>query len=123
MTTGSLYERLGGEAAINTVVKILYEKILQDDRIKHFFEGVNMANQRMKQRDLLTMAFGGPNNYTGLDLRAGHAHLVAQGLNDDHFNAFAETIQSTLQDMGVTADLISEVMAVVESVRNDVLGK
>ena len=123
MTTGSLYVRLGGAAVIYVVVKIWYEKILQDDRIKHFFEGVDMASQRMKQRNLLTVAFGGPNNYTGLDLRAGHAHLVAQGLNDDHFDAMAENIQTTLQDMGMTAALISEVMAVVESFRDDVLGK
>ena len=123
MTTESLYERLGGEAAVDAAVNILYEKVLEDDRIKHFFEGVDMDNMRFKQKALLTMAFGGPNNYTGQDLRSGHSHLVAQGLNDDHFNAVAENIQATLQDLSVPADLISEVMAIAGSVRNDVLGK
>jgi len=42
------------------------------------------------------MAFGGPNNYTGKDLRTGHAHLVERGLNDWHFDAFAELLSETL---------------------------
>ncbi|MFQ6029699.1 MAG: group 1 truncated hemoglobin [Dehalococcoidia bacterium] len=123
MTTGSLFERLGGEAAIDAAVNLLYEKVLQDDWVKHFFDGVNMDNLRMKQKAFLTMAFGGPNNYTGLDLRPGHNHLVTRGLNDDHFNAVEENIQATLQELNVPADLISEVMAAAEGTRGEVLGK
>ena len=48
---------------------------------------------------------------------------MAKGLNDDHFNAVAENIRATLQDLNVPADLIDEVMTIAGSVRNDVLGK
>lgn len=118
----SLYEQLGGEAAVNAAVDVFYRKVLVDDRISHFFDDVDMDKQIGKQKAFLTMAFGGPNNYTGLDLRKGHAHLVARGLNGDHFNAVAENLQTTLQELGVGQELIDQVMAIAGSTRNDVLG-
>ncbi|MGO9988166.1 MAG: group I truncated hemoglobin, partial [Steroidobacteraceae bacterium] len=75
-----LYEDLGGEPAVNAAVDIFYRKVLKDDRISRFFTGVDMAKQAAKQKSFLTMAFGGPNNYTGLDMRKAHAHLVEKGL-------------------------------------------
>ena len=39
----SLYEQLGGEAAMDAAVGIFYAKVLADDRIKHFFDGVERA--------------------------------------------------------------------------------
>jgi len=119
----SLYEKLGGEAAVSAAVNIFYRKVLQDETINHFFENTDMQKQMAKQKSFLTMAFGGPNSYTGEDMRKGHAHLVAKGLNDDHFNAVAGHLQSTLEELGVAADLVAEVMAIAESTRNDVLGK
>lgn len=119
----SLYEKLGGEAAVSAAVNIFYRKVLQDETINHFFETTDMQKQMVKQKSFLTMAFGGPNSYTGEDMRKGHAHLVEKGLNDDHFNAVAGHLQSTLEELGVAANLVAEVMVIAESTRNDVLGK
>jgi len=121
--TDSLYEKLGGEAAVNAAVDIFYRKVLADDRIARFFEGVDMDAQASKQKAFLTMAFGGPNNYSGKDMRDGHAHLVKDGLNDTHFDAVVENLGATLKELGVSDDLIGEVAATAETTRNDVLGK
>ena len=117
----SLYEQLGGEAAVNAAVDIFYRKVLKDNRIKHFFEGVDMDRQAAKQKAFLTMAFGGPNKYTGEDMRRGHAHLVAKGLNDSHFDAVMENLGATLTELKVPANLIAQCAAIAESVRKDVL--
>ncbi len=119
----SVYDRIGGEAAVNAAVDIFYRKVLADERINSFFEGVDMEKQASKQKAFLTMALGGPNNYTGEDMRKGHAHLVARGLNDSHFDAVMENLGATLQELNVPADLIAEAAAIAESTRNDVLGK
>jgi hemoglobin len=119
----SLYEQLGGEAAVNAAVDIFYRKVLKDDRIKRFFTGVDMDRQAAKQKAFLTMAFGGPNRYTGEDMRRGHAHLVAQGLNDSHFDAVMENLGATLQELKVPGELIAQCAAIAESTRNDVLGR
>lgn len=119
----TLYERIGGEAAVNAAVDLFYRKVLADDRINKFFEGIDMDRQMAKQKAFLTMAFGGPNSYTGEDMRKGHAHLVERGLNDSHFDAVMENLGATLTELGVPADLIGEAAAIAESTRNDVLGR
>ena len=119
----TLFDRIGGDAAVNLAVDKFYVKVLADDRIKHFFEAVDMDRQRQKQKNFLTYAFGGPVNYSGKSMRAAHAKLVAeQGLNHDHFVAVAENLQSTLEDLNVPEDLIGEVMAIAGSTHDDVLG-
>jgi hemoglobin len=119
----SLYEQIGGEAAVNAAVDIFYRKVLSDDRINVFFDDVDMEKQAAKQKAFLTMAFGGPHNYTGLDMRQGHAHLVARGLNDSHVDAVIEDLGTTLRELGVKEELIAQVAAIAESTRNDVLGR
>src|SRR6185437_15272916 len=94
--TQSLYEQLGGEAAVNAAVDVFYRKVLADDRINRFFEDTDMDRQIAKQKAFLTMAFGGPVAYTGKDMRAGHARLVAMGLNDSHFDAVVELLGQSL---------------------------
>ena len=119
----SLYEKLGGEAAVNAAVDIFYRKVLADDRINHWFDGIDMDKQAAKQKAFLTLAFGGPSNYTGKDMRDGHAHLVAKGLNDADFDAVMENLGATLMELNVPEDLIAEAAKIAESTRNDVLGR
>jgi hemoglobin len=119
----TLFDQLGGQGAVEAAVDIFYRKVLSDDRISRFFEGVDMDKQRAKQKAFLGMAFGGPNNYSGQDMRKGHAHLVKMGLNDSHVDAVIELLGATLSELGVKDDLIKQVAAIAESVRNDVLGR
>jgi len=117
----SLYETLGGEPAIDAAVELFYRKVLADKRISRFFDGVDMDRQAAKQRAFLTLALGGPNNYTGKDLRAGHAHLAAHGLNDTHFDAVVENLGATLTELGVGQEQIASVKTLLEGTRTDVL--
>ncbi|KTD51350.1 group I truncated hemoglobin [Legionella quateirensis] len=119
----SLYERLGGQAAVNTAVDIFYRKVLTDQRVNHFFDGVDMEQQINKQKGFLTMVFGGPNHYTGKGMREGHRHLVQKGLNDTHVDAIIELLGATLAELGVSENDIQEVAAIANSVRSDVLDR
>lgn len=119
----SLYERLGGEAAVDAAVDIFYRKVLTDDRISKFFSDVDMEAQAAKQKGFLTMVFGGPNNYTGKDMREGHKHLVEQGLDDSHVDAVIELLGATLQELGVPGTDIQEVADIANSVRDDILNR
>lgn len=121
--TASLYERIGGEAAVSAAVELFYRKVLNDHRINRFFGDADMEKQLVKQKAFFTMAFGGPNSYTGKDMRNAHAHLVNIGLNDDHFNVVMELLGETMQELNVPADLIAEAAAIAEGARNDVLGR
>ena len=114
----SLYERIGGEPAVNAAVDLFYRKVLSDDRISHYFDTVDMDGQRAKQKAFLTFAFGGPNAYSGRDMRAAHAKLK---LSEGDFTAVMENLGSTLKELGVADDLIAEAAGIAMSVKGDVL--
>ena len=118
----SLFDQLGGAGAVDAAVDIFYRKVLSDPSISNFFDAVDMDVQRAKQKSFLTMVFGGPNSYTGADMRTAHAGLVKRGLNGDHFAAVAGHLQATLVQLGVPAPLVEQVMALAGSTRSDVLG-
>ena len=117
----TLYDQIGGEAAVDAAVDLFYRKVLSDSSISDFFDTTDMDAQRQKQKAFLTMAFGGPNEYTGKDLRTAHAPLVEKGLNDDHFSAVAGHLQATLQELNVAPELIEQVMQIAGSTHDDVL--
>jgi len=119
----SIYEDLGGSAAIDTAVDVFYRKMLSDERVASYFETVDMDRQRGKQKAFLTMVLGGPNLYTGKDMRQAHAHLVQRGLNDSHVDVVIEHLGSTLRELGANEEQIAAVAAVANSARNDVLNK
>ena len=119
----TLFLRLGGAAAIDAAVDLFYRKVLSDPLINHYFNDTDMDGQREKQKKFLTMVFGGPNEYSGKDLRTAHAGLVANGLNETHFMAVAGHLKSTLDELKVPDEVSSEVMGVAASTIDDVLNR
>lgn len=116
----SVYERIGGAPAVEVAVDIFYRKVLGDDRISHFFDNISMEAQAAKQKAFLTMAFGGPNSYTGKDMREAHKHM---NLNETHFDAVVEHLAATLQELGVGEEDINEIAGIANSVKDDVLNR
>jgi hemoglobin len=116
----SVFEQIGGSAAVDAAVDIFYRRVLADPVISHFFDTVDMDRQIVKQKAFLTMAFGGPNSYTGKDMRNAHKHMK---LTEQHFNAVAGHLQGTLQELNVPQRLIDDVMNIAASTKDDVLNR
>jgi len=116
--TMSVYESIGGAAAVDAAVDIFYRKVLSDDRISSFFETVDMDGMRTSQKAFLTMAFGGPNEYTGKDMREAHKHM---SLTEEHFTAVAEALVGTLEELSVPQEHIDTIVGIALSVKDDVL--
>src|SRR3954467_11876324 len=119
----SLYEQIGGEAAVDAAVDVFYRKVLSDDRISRFFDDVDMDRQIAKQKGFLTMVFGGPVAYTGKEMREGHAHLIKRGLDGSHVNVVIELLGESLREVGAPEHLIAKVAGIAESARADVLNR
>lgn len=117
-TTQSLFERIGGMHAVNAAVDIFYKKVLADESISHFFARTEMQGQAGKLKAFLAYAFGAPMAYTGKKMRDAHAHMH---LTEEHFNAVAGHLVSTLQELEVAQELIDEVVVIALSTKNDVL--
>tara|TARA_Y100000389_G_scaffold198457_1_gene234998 strand:- start:165 stop:521 length:357 start_codon:yes stop_codon:yes gene_type:complete len=114
----TLYEKIGGEKSVDLAVEIFYKKVLNDPIICDFFNNVDMKKQKVHQKRFLTVAFGGPNNYTGNSMRSAHKHL---NLNESHFQAVSGHITSTLYDLEVPENLIQDVNNIIDNVHDEVL--
>lgn len=119
----SLYDQIGGAYTISDSVEILYRKLLADDRLNYFFEGIGVDRQIQKQKAFMMMAFGGPTPYTGKSLRVAHRPSIAKGMNDTHFDIFLEHFAATLREVGVCEDLIRQAVDMANGYRDDVLDR
>lgn len=119
----SLYEQLGGEEMVSKAVTVFYRKVLADTRLRPFFEGMDMARMEAMQRAFLTTAFGGPNAYSGRDMRRAHTRMVQQGMSDVHFDAVLHHLDETLAELNVSKPLRDWARAITESMRRDILGR
>jgi hemoglobin len=121
--SSSLYDRIGGQAAVMAAVDLFYEKIMEDELTRPFFAGLDMKAQTTKQVAFMTWAFGGPTEYKGRDLRSAHAGLVKRGLGDQHFDAVAKHLEATLRELGVADELVTEALGIVGGQRDAVLNR
>jgi len=121
MTQASLFERIGGSNAIEAAAEIFYRKVLGDPLLAPYFDDIDMERQIAKQAAFLTMALGGPNAYSGADLRTAHAHLP--GLRDEHVDAVIGHLAATLGELGVAGADIAAAGAIAAGARDEVLNR
>ncbi len=120
----SLYERIGGTDVVEDVVDNFYDKVLADDRIKHFFKDTDMKELRAHQKLFLIYIFGGAASYIGKSIRDTHKNLVDNmGLSDKHFDAVVQNLEAALTELDVPSDLITEATEMVQSVKVDILNR
>ncbi len=115
-----LYELIGGRCTIEAATELFYEKVLKDDRLRHFFEGVDMAHLRSRQAMFVSMLLGG-RVYTGKNLRDAHAQSRDHGLNDTHFDVFLQYFCAALEEVGVKPENAEKVRKRLEGKRKAVL--
>ncbi|MGR9116714.1 MAG: globin domain-containing protein [Gammaproteobacteria bacterium] len=119
-----LYDRVGGDKSMEIAVDLFYRKVLKDEMVCHFFEDVDMERQRLKQKSFLSMAFGGPYQYSKLDLREAHKPLVEKfGMTDEHFDRVAAIFHETLLELNISEKERQGMMEIIESTRDDVLNR
>ncbi|EER11423.1 Cyanoglobin, putative [Perkinsus marinus ATCC 50983] len=115
----TLYEKIGGEDAVNAAVELFYKKNLSDDRIKEVWAKTDMNKLKDHQRSFLTYVFGGSNNYTGRSMRAAHA---GYNITDAQFDAVVENLTNTMKELGIPQEYVDQVNAIAKSEHDDVVG-
>jgi truncated hemoglobin YjbI len=118
------YHRVGGDKAMEVAVDLFYRKVLEDDFVAKFFDDIDMDYQRLKQKNFLTMAFGGPCQFSGLDLRKTHKRLVEEmGLTDAHFDRMLQLFKESLEELNISDKELSGMLEILGSAREDVLNR
>jgi len=120
----TLFERIGGEAALQAAVTGFYQRVLDDPLLAALFAGIDVGSLHRHQQQFLSLALGGPNAYVGDDLATAHRHVVARfSVGDAEFDRVLQHLDAALGDLGLLEALRAEVVALANSVRDDVLGR
>ena len=114
----TLYDRLGGRAAIRAVVDDFYARLLADDELGPFFADTDMDSLKEHQTDYLCEAAGGPADYTGPEIRAAHLHVP---FTESLLDRSVDHLLASLDEFDVTGDDRDAVVGAVTQHADDLL--
>jgi len=113
----SIYDEIGGAAAVDAAVDIFYEKVLADPILKPFFENVEMDGQSRKQKAFFTTIFKGDTAGADKYMRSAHKGM---DISDEAFGAVAGHLNATLEQLNVPQHLIDQIMGAAGGLKDAV---
>ncbi|MBV8538674.1 MAG: group 1 truncated hemoglobin [Alphaproteobacteria bacterium] len=116
----ALYQRLGGTPGIAAVVDDFVDNVRFDPVIGKRFEGVDIDHTKAMLTELVCKASGGPCAYTGRSMKDTHRGM---DISDAEFNAMAADMAKTLDKFKLPQRERGEVLALLNSMRGDVVGQ
>jgi len=114
----TLYDKYGGIETFSAVVSNFYQKVLDSEELAPYFDNVNMERLMSHQTNFISTALGGPDNYTGLDLKKVHAPYQ---ITVPHFQEVAELLEESLDEAGVEQVDIDSIITLVSSLMDQVV--
>ena len=116
----TLYNRLGGETAVKAVVDQFVANVAADTRINKFFASTNIDHFKMMLVNQIGQASGGPQKYTGRDMKTAHAGM---GITEADFNALVEDLVKALDQFKVAEKEKGELLAILGPMKSDIVEK
>lgn len=114
----SLYSRLGGEKGVRNIVNAVLDNNFDNPLIRHHFQNVDMDRLKQLVFEFFSMGTGGPHQYTGRDMRMAHEKL---GVTDKDFTIGNDDMLKALRQNNVPEAEIDEVIAILNSMKGDVV--
>lgn len=116
--TPSLYERLGGAERIAAVVDDAMDRHAVNPLLAPRFKGKDLPRLKQLGTQFVCMGSGGPQRYEGRDLRSAHAGMNA---TEQELVAAIDDFVAAMQGQGVGGAEINEVVAIMYSLKGEVL--
>src|SRR5262245_6689721 len=114
----SLFDRLGGQPAINAVVDDFAGNVLNDPRINKKFAKTDAPRLLANLKDFVCFATGGPCRYTGLDMKTSHKNM---GTTAGEFTALVEDLVKTLDKFNVGAAEKNDLLTALAGLKGEVV--
>lgn len=120
----SLYQRLGGHAAISAVINDFVDVLVKDPvqlanpTILKAFKKTNVPVLKEHLTDFVAMATGGPEKYTGRSNKAVHKNM---GIGEKEWGAAVNDLVGVLNKYKVPQKEQDELIAVVATTKGDVV--
>jgi hemoglobin len=121
----TLYDRLGGKAAITAVVDQFVSNVAADKRINARFaataaDPARLANFKNNLVNQICQASGGPCTYTGKSMKDAHAGM---GITTADFNALVEDLVGALNKFKVPDSDQKVLLGVLGPMSKDIVEK
>jgi hemoglobin len=114
----TLYSRLGGATAIKAVVDDFLMNVAADTRINKFFANTNLPRLNTLLVEQLGEATGGPEKYTGRDMKTAHTGLK---ITMADFNALVEDLVKSLDKFKVPEKEKNELLGALGPMSSDIV--
>jgi hemoglobin len=114
----SIYDEIGGRPAVAAAVDDLYARILSDEQLAHYFDGLDMTRQKAHLRAFVAAALGGPSVYAGRDMQAAHAGL---GIDGAAFDRVVRHLAAALGGLGVRTETITAIADALAPLRGQIV--
>src|ERR1700759_1070861 len=102
----SIYDNIGGADAVRAAVDDFYIRVLADPRLASYFAATDLNRLKAHQRSFIAAAIGGPEVFSGRDMKTAHA---GRGITDADFDAVGGHLVDTLTGVGVPAETIGQI--------------
>jgi hemoglobin len=116
----SIYQAIGGDAALVAVVDDFYVRVLADPKLSGFFAGINMNRLKGMQVEFFASALGGPMPYAGRSMVEAHA---GRGISMEHFNMVAGHLSDALAAAGVPDQVNGEIIGAIAPLADDIVSQ
>jgi hemoglobin len=117
----SLFNRLGGEDKVRTIVNDTYHNHVTNPIIQGRFVDTDHETVKQKVYEIFASATGAEDvEYTGRDMLTTHRGM---NINEMEFNAVVDDVMAALDENGVAQQEKNEVLAILWSVRGDIVNK
>jgi hemoglobin len=120
-----LYDRLGGQPAVQAVASNLVDTILADSRVNQWFTHAaaspeNAAAYKAKLTEFICQNTGGPCHYTGPDMFNAHR---GRNVTSDAFDAVVQDLVTVLDKLNVPAKEKNDLLAVLGPLKSSIVQK
>jgi hemoglobin len=115
-----LLRSLGGASGIRAAVELLYERLLADPEVAHFFTDIDMPRLKRHQVLLLSQLLGGRALYVGRELAEAHAML---GITSGQYRIVVTHLADVLARLGADGPSVQDVTGALDDMGPDVIGR
>ena len=119
MSEASLYERLGGPDKIRAICTDIYDNHASNPKIKARFVDTDREATIQKVWEFFCAGIGGPETYTGQDMKAAHRGMNIAG---DEFVEVCDDVMNALNKNNVEQKEKDEVLCILYSMKGDIVG-
>ena len=116
----SLYDRMGGQQAVQAIADDVIDKAASDPKLKRSFDKVDLARVKRLLAEQICELSGGCCKYTGDSMRDVHAGLR---ITEAEFYGLVEALRTSMRRHGVGFRERNELLAILAPMKRDVVEK